>query len=122
MRRIAIFAALVLLLASFGAARTALATSFSHGTAEIESVLQDPQIIRYVAAWGLSMADIRHDVSTMSPAQRQQLANVLSRKWRGSRSSPAAAMQAQFLVMMSLMRESTLFASILSSGSSRSLR
>ena len=117
MRQFPIVAALVLLLAGFGATRTALATSFSHATTEIESVLQDPRIVHYVSAWGLSMSDIRHDVSTMSPAQRQQLANVLSRKWQGSRSYPPVAMQAQFLVMMSLMRESTLFASILSGGS-----
>jgi hypothetical protein len=116
------FLVLAMLLVSSSASRPALAASPGHATAKIEAVLQDPQIIQRVSAWGVSMQDIRHDISTMSVAQRAQLAAVLSRRWRGSQSHSAADLQAQFLVMMSLMRESALYASIVSSGRSRFLR
>jgi hypothetical protein len=104
------------------AARPALAASPGHATADIEAVLQDPKVIQRVSAWGVSMQDIRHDISTMSVAQRAQLAAVLSRRWRSTQSHSAADLQAQFLVMMSLMRESALYAGIVSSGHPKFLR
>jgi hypothetical protein len=84
----------------------------------IEAVLTDPQVVGAIRAWGLSLADVRHDVAAMSPADRLRLAYVLTRRWPSDDTYGQAELQAQFLVTMSLMRESTLFASILSTGGS----
>ena len=85
----------------------------------IEAVLTDPDVAGAIAAWGLSTADVRHDIAALSPLERVRLAYVLTRRWRGTGTQGEADLQAQFLVTMSLMRESTLFASIVSSGASR---
>ena len=105
-----------------GTTHVAVAASSGHATPDIEMVLQDPRVVRRITAWGMSMQDIRHDVSTMLPAQRVQLAFVLSRRWRTTNSHSQAALQTQFLVMLSLMRESTLYASVLSTRNLRMLQ
>lgn len=117
--RVPLLVAITLLFISVSAARSAVVAPLRYARLSIEMVLRDPQVIRRVSAWGLSMSDIRHDLSTLSPAERLQLTDVLLRPWHGSKNDSQAALQAQFLVMMSLMRESTLFASIPSRGSSR---
>ena len=88
----------------------------------IEAVLGDPEVARGIRAWGLSVADVRHDVDAMSPRDRARLAYVLTRRWRADETHSEADLQARFLVTMSLMRESTLFASVISSSPSGLLR
>ena len=85
----------------------------------IEAVLTDPEVAGAITAWGLSTADVRHDIDALTPLERVRLAYVLTRRWHGTGTQREADLQAQFLVTMSLMRESTLFASIVSSGASR---
>jgi len=85
----------------------------------IEAVLTDPAVVRAVSAWGLTTADVRLDVHALTPLERVRLAYVLTRRWHATGTQDEAELQAQFLVMMSLMRESTLFASIISTGTSR---
>lgn len=89
-----------LLLVVSCAMRSAHATPLGHLTTDSEVLLQDPRIVRRVSAWGLSIHDIRHDVSAMSPAERVQLAYVVSRQWQGTKSQPQAAQQTQFLVLI----------------------
>ena len=88
----------------------------------INAVLYNPEVQRHIRAWGLSVADVQHDVDAMPPKQRAQLAFQLTRPWRGTDSQSPEALQAQFLVMLSLMRESTLFASVISTRPARLLR
>jgi hypothetical protein len=85
----------------------------------IDAVLRDPEVARRINAWGLSVADVRHDVNSMTPHERLRLAKLLNDRWRTNKSYDRADLQAQFLVTMSLMRESVLFAGILSTGASR---
>jgi len=85
----------------------------------IDAVLDDPAVKRGIAAWGLSLADVRHDVNALTHLERVRLAYVLTRRWRGTGDQAQADLQAQFLVTLSLMRESTLFASIVSTTPSR---
>ena len=88
-------------------------------TPHINAVLYDPEVIRRINAWGLTTADVQHDVDALSPKDRARLAYVLTRQWRTNETHSEADLQAQFLVTLSLMRESTLFASVISSGASR---
>ena len=88
-------------------------------TPHINAVLHDPEVVRRITAWGLTTADIQHDVDALSPKDRARLAYVLTRQWRTNETHSQADLQAQFLVTLSLMRESTLFASVISSGASR---
>jgi hypothetical protein len=115
------------LLAALGAVGTCAADTAPATTApapgdpaspHIEAVLSDPEVVRAIRAWGLSLADVRHDVAALPPEDRLRLAYVLTRRWPSDDTYTQADLQAQFLVTMSLMRESTLFASILSSGGS----
>jgi len=80
-----------------------------------------PGVVSGIARWGLSVTDVRHDVDAMTPAQRVRLARMLTREWKPNATHSVAELQAQYLVTMSLMRESTLFASIISR-TSRGLR
>lgn len=91
-------------------------------TPHINAVLYNPEVVRHIRAWGLTMVDVQHDVDAMRPEQRAELAYLLNRPWHGTDSQSPAALQAQFLVMMSLMRESTLFASVIATGPARLLR
>lgn len=88
----------------------------------IDAVLYDPAVSSHIRSWGLSVADVQHDIDTMSRSDRARLAYLLTRRWPADDSHDAAGMQAQFLVMMSLMRESVLFASVLSTNPGRLLR
>lgn len=90
--------------------------------AHIDAVLHDPEVVRHIRAWGLTVVDVRHDIDAMPPAERAQLALQLHRRWRATGSQSVQALQAQFLVTMSLMRESTLFASVASTQPARWLR
>lgn len=85
----------------------------------IKAVLHDPAVSRRIAAWGLTIADVQHDVDALSLADRARLAYLLRRRWRSNETHSQADLQAQFLVTLSLMRESTLFASVISSGASK---
>lgn len=85
----------------------------------IDAVLHNPEVMRRITAWGLTVADVQHDVDALSPRERARLAYVLTRQWRTNQSHSQTDLQAQFLVTLSLMRESTLFASIISSGASK---
>ena len=85
-------------------------------TPHINAVLYDPEVVRRITAWGLTTADVQHDVDALSPEDRARLAYVLTRRWRTNESHSQADLQAQFLVTLSLMRESTLFASVIPSG------
>ena len=88
-------------------------------TPHINAVLYHPEVVKRINAWGLTVADIQHDVDTLSPQQRARLAYVLTRRWRTNETHSQADLQAQYLVTLSLMRESTLFASVISSGASK---
>lgn len=119
-------AALIVAAAGFMApagAQTHKRTSTLDGiTPHINAVLHDPEVVRHIRSWGLTIVDVQHDVDAMSPQQRAELAVLLNRRWQGTDSQPPEALQAQFLVMMSLMRESTLFASVITTGPTRLLR
>jgi len=104
------------------AASTAPAAVPDGAREHILAVLQDPEVARHVRAWGLTTADVRHDVEAMSAGERARLALVLGRRWHHNPSYSQAQQQAQFLVTVSLMRESALFASVISTGASRLLR
>lgn len=95
------------------------ASALDGATPHIDAVLRNPEVIRGVRAWGLTIADVQHDVDALTPRERARLAYVLTRQWRTNESHSKATLQAQFLVTMSLMRESTLFASVISSGASK---
>lgn len=88
-------------------------------TPHINAVLYDPEVVRRITAWGLTPADVQHDVDALSPKDRARLAYVLTRRWRTNETHSQADLQAQFLVTLSLMRESTVFASVIAGGASR---
>lgn len=88
-------------------------------TPHINAVLYHPEVVKRIAAWGLTPADVQYDVDALSAKDRARLAYVLTRHWRTNETHSQADLQAQFLVTLSLLRESTLFASVISSGASR---
>ncbi len=90
--------------------------------AHIHAIVHDPEVARRIEAWGLTVADVQHDVDAMTPQQRVRLAYVLTRPWPARDADEAADLKARYLVTVSLMRESTLFASMISTGASRLLR
>ena len=83
-------------------------------TPHIEAVLRDPAVIREIRRWGMSLGDVRHDIDALPLQDRARLAFLLARAWPHNETRGRAAQQAQFLVTMSLLRESTLFASVIS--------
>ena len=87
-------------------------------TRRINDVLHSPEVAARINAWGLSTADVQHDVDAMDARERTRLAELLTRRWQSNPSHSETDLQAQFLVTMSLLRESTLFASIISTRSS----
>jgi hypothetical protein len=91
-------------------------------TPRIDAVLDSTEVQRHIRAWGLTIADVQHDLDAMSSEDRARLAELLTRRWRGTGSHSAAALKAQFLVMTSLMRESTLFARVIATRPARLLR
>ena len=82
--------------------------------AHIRAVMGDPAVIAAISRWGLSPADVQHDIDAMAPRDRARLADLLTRRWPENATQDQAAQQAQFLVTLSLLRESTLFASVVS--------
>jgi hypothetical protein len=84
--------------------------------ARAREILNHPEVSARIDAWGLTPGDVQHDVDAMTPEQRVRLVYALQRPWPRSESYDEADYRAQYLVMVSLMRESQLFASIISSG------
>ena len=91
-------------------------------TPHINAVRYNPAGVQRIKDWGLTPADVQHDVDALPPAERARLAYLLTRRWPSDKGYHETDLQAQFLVMMSLMRESQLFASVISTSPARLLQ
>ncbi len=84
-------------------------------SAQIREIIHAPAMSEQLSRWGFSVSDVQHDVDAMTPQQRRQLLATLLRRWTENASYSQVDLQAQYLVTVSLLRESTLFASVISS-------
>ncbi len=82
-------------------------------SAAIRTIIHGPLVSKRLSRWGLGVADVQHDVDAMTPVERIRLLNVLTRRWPDDAGYSKEDYQAQFLVTVSLLRESKLFASII---------
>ena len=88
----------------------------SAAAATIAAVMADPLVHRGIRDWGLRSHDLEFAISSLSPQEYATTARMLGEGWRGVGERRAAAQTAHYLVLVTLMRESRLFASVLSTG------
>lgn len=94
-------------------------TQYDGATPLIVAVIEDPEVARHLAAWGLSEAEVRAQVASLSVPDRAHLAYLLNRRWRTSHGQAAAALQARYLVTFSLLRQATARAGNVTSGAAQ---
>jgi hypothetical protein len=78
----------------------------------IRGIINEPGVSARIAAWGPSVEDVQHGVDVMSSAERARLMFALTRPRPTSASYGQADYRARYLVMVSLMRDSQVFAGI----------
>jgi hypothetical protein len=91
-------------------------TQHDGATPHIIAVIEHPAVARHLLEWGMSGAEVRAQVATLSLPDRARLAYLLNRRWRTDHGPPVAALQARYLVTFSLLRQSTSLAGSLTDG------
>lgn len=91
-------------------------TQHDGATPHIIAVIEHPEVARHLLEWGMSGAEVRAEVATLSMRDRARLAYLLNRRWRTGPGQPVAALQARYLVTFSLLRRSTSLAGRVTDG------
>lgn len=81
--------------------------------ARIDRVLEDTALAERIEAWGISVAELRADVDSLSEVERETLATLLEKSWVGIDAERQPAVTAQYLATIAMMRESSLFISVI---------
>ncbi|MDX1433161.1 MAG: hypothetical protein R3286_12005 [Gammaproteobacteria bacterium] len=114
--RLGALVALVLLsVTSLGAAASEQLARAPRGTSaetRIGLFLDHPAVLARIHATGMRAAEIRRDLSHLSLAERDMLAELLERGWPGHAISRQVTLTADYLMLVALMRESRLFVSV----------
>ena len=93
--------------------RPSAARSADAGTsARLDAFLEHPLVIARIHATGMQMSEVRRDLDHLSPAERSTLADLLEKRWPGDGTSRQVELAADYLMLVALMRESRLFASV----------
>jgi len=80
----------------------------------IDRVLDNAVLAERIEAWGISVAELRADVQSLSDRERLTLAVLLEKSWTGIDDDRQPDVTAQFLATIAMMRESSLFVGVIS--------
>lgn len=80
----------------------------------IHMFLDHPAVVDRIHATGMNASSIRRALGGLSNHERDRLADLLDRGWPGLDMARQVSLTADYLMLVALMRESRLFASVVS--------
>ena len=113
--RLVLMVVLLVLGAAAGQARAESPGTAGSPAAHIAAVMKDPQVASGIRAWGVSQYDLAYGMASLTPDEQLRTSRMLAVAGRVGQTD-AAEQQAHYLVLVTLMREARLFASVLSTG------